>query len=94
MPGLYSLVFKLPKCESGRWWRLILILALGRQAGGSLEFKDSLVYKVSFKTAMTIKRSGLTLLFNAIIEAIEEWGRKDGSAVRNTTLLERIRVPF
>jgi hypothetical protein len=57
MPGLYSLVFKLPKCESGRWWRLILILALGRQAGGSLEFKDSLVYKVSFKTAMTIKRN-------------------------------------
>jgi hypothetical protein len=73
---------------------LILILALGRRGRRISEFKDSLVYKVSFKTAMTIKRSGLTLLFNAIIEAIEEWGRKDGSAVRSTTLLERIRVPF
>jgi hypothetical protein len=44
--------------DSGRaWWRMLLILALGRQRQRISEFKASLVYKVSSRTAKATQRN-------------------------------------
>jgi hypothetical protein len=40
--------------KPGRWWRMPLILARGRQRP---EFKASLVYRVSSRTARIIQRN-------------------------------------
>jgi hypothetical protein len=39
------------------WWRMPLIPALGRQTQVDSEFKASLVYRVSSRTARTIQRN-------------------------------------
>jgi hypothetical protein len=42
---------------AGQWWRTPLIPALGRQRQRISEFKDSLVYRVSFRTARATQRN-------------------------------------
>ena len=44
--------------SAGRWWRTPLIPALGKQRQEDLcEFEDSLVYRVSFRTARATQRN-------------------------------------
>jgi hypothetical protein len=45
------------RCPAGRWWRTPLIPTLGRRGQRISEFKASLVYKVSSRTARTIQRN-------------------------------------
>jgi hypothetical protein len=54
----YQMKFKV-LCWAGQWWHTPLIPALGRRGRGRRisEFKASLVYKVSFRTARAIQRN-------------------------------------
>jgi hypothetical protein len=41
----------------GQWWCMLLIPVLGRQRQADSEFKASLLYRVSFRTARATQRN-------------------------------------